>query len=117
MVNTFDQKYFFVSEQITLSNLERMFQRNNEHPNDYIKRFRIQALDCHDPNVIQRKLVESCINGMTPVYRALLKNLRFQTFSELHEAAKRSANTAPDLLESTRHSIEEIMETHVRIGV
>ncbi|RZC61608.1 hypothetical protein C5167_023374 [Papaver somniferum] len=77
MVTAFYKKYFFVSEQITFSDLGRMFQRNNEHPNDYVKRFRIQALDCHDPNVTEQQLVNSSINGMVLIYRTLLENLRF----------------------------------------
>lgn len=112
MVAAFYKKYFFVSEQITFLDLGKMFQRNNEHPNDYVKRFRIQALNCHNPNVTEQQLVESCINGMVPIYRALLENLRFQTFSELHEAAKRSTTTTPALLERTRPTkSEEAHET------
>lgn len=112
MINAFYMKYFFVSEQVTLFDLGRMFQRVSENPNDYVKRFRVQALDCHDPNVMEQQLVDLCINDMIPVYKALLENLRFQTFSELHEATKRSATTAPGLLERAK-STEESRDTRV----
>lgn len=52
------------------------------------------------------------INRMIHVYRTLLENLWFQTFSELHEAAKRSTTTTPALMERTRATkIEEPRET------
>ena len=75
MVNAFYRKYFFVLEKVTLSDLGRMFQRVSENLNDYVKMFRVEALDCHDPNVTEQQLVDLCINAMLPVYRALLENL------------------------------------------
>lgn len=55
----------------------------------------------------EHQLLELCINGMAPVYRALLENPRFHTFFELHEAAKRLAITAPALLEGIRPAKNE----------
>lgn len=77
MVNAFYQKYFFVSEQITLIGLGRMSHKNNEHLKDYVRRFGVQDLDCHDLNFTEQQLVDLCINGNIPVYRDLLENLRF----------------------------------------
>ncbi|OVA07301.1 hypothetical protein BVC80_1601g89 [Macleaya cordata] len=94
MVTVFYKEFFFVSEQLTLSDLGRLSQEKSEHLNEFVRRFHNQAMDCHE-HVTETHLVELCINGMSPMYRALLENLRLQTFSELHEAAKRTTTSVP----------------------
>lgn len=68
--DNFYKQFFFVHEQTAISDRSNKTQ-TKEYLNDYVRRFRNTAMDCYE-QISEPHLVEMCISGMEPAYRALL---------------------------------------------
>lgn len=71
--------------RFTLAELDRNRQYSNEDLDDYMRRFRKNALD-YCSFVSEKMLVDVYLHGMTKEYRVFLENLCFPCFANLWES-------------------------------
>ncbi|XP_026433074.1 uncharacterized protein LOC113330482 [Papaver somniferum] len=89
-------KFYSAERKITAIDLSMSRQRVGEDIGKYISRFRRLTLDCHE-DINEEALVDICVRGMTPDFKGILINLKFQNFVELEEAADRIVNFIEDV--------------------